>query len=229
MYNRTHLGDPSPILPIDYVMPFAERQGSIRSRLVSPRTTILLQGLNRKATYRILDGCVALYQLLADGRKQILDILGPGRLLGAGVTDHFQCGAETLAFTHIEELGTDESGAAIDAHRQLQLLLVRSLSHATLLGRKTAPEKVASALVDLSQQFARRPKGSGRRAVTFTLHLTRADLADWLGLTLETVSRQLNGLKRSRVIDFRTPELITIKDPDRLAAIANGQSIHDNH
>lgn len=227
MFNRTTLGGFTPVLPLDYVFPPTSSPTTVRSKLVPPRTTISLQGVSRRGTFRIIDGCIALYQLLADGRRQILDILGPGRLLGTGITDRFQCGAETLAFTHLEEIEPERSKEAADG--QLELLLSRSLAHATLLGRKTAPEKIATTLLDLAQQFGRRSRSPAKQLLTFTLHLTRADLADWTGLTLETVSRHLNGFKRARLIDFKTPELITIRDRSALTAIAAGEAIPDNH
>ena len=60
--------------------------------------------------------------------------------------------------------------------------------------------------------------------MTFTLYLTRADLADWLGLTLETVSRCLNAFKRDSVIAFDHPEVVTVKDMGLLAALAGGMT-----
>ncbi len=101
-------------------------------------------------------------------------------------------------------------------------MLTRSLAHATLLGRKTATERVASALIDLAAQFRRRPRNATTRRVTFTLYLTRADLADWLGLTLETVSRCLNAFKRDNVIAFDHPEVVTVKDMTALKALSDG-------
>ena len=96
-----------------------------------------------------------------------------------------------------------------------------------LLGRKTAEEKVASFLFML----ARRSMLTGCQhkntpgMAAFELPLTRADMADYLGLTIETVSRQLTRLKTSNVIRLSTNRLIMVPDLDRLAAAA-GQDSH---
>ena len=96
-----------------------------------------------------------------------------------------------------------------------------------LLGRKTAEEKVASFLYMLARRSLltgcvhKSPPGTA----AFELPLTRSDMADYLGLTIETVSRQLTRLKTSNVVRLNTNRLIMVPDLDRLAQAA-GQ---DNH
>lgn len=80
---------------------------------------------------------------------------------------------------------------------------------------------MASGLLDLAGQFARGVAFDGDGSVTFTLHLTRADLADWLGLTLASVSRGLNAFKRAGLIAFDHPKVITICDRAGLEALAS--------
>ena len=82
-----------------------------------------------------------------------------------------------------------------------------------LLGRMSADERVASFLMDVS----RRSEDSDGRV---HLPMTRSDIADYLGLTIETVSRKINGLKRQRVIDLPTPKNIRIIDFGRLSELA---------
>jgi CRP-like cAMP-binding protein len=217
MLNQTALGACAPVLLIDSP---AERRLPHQSRIAA-HMPILLLGASRATALRIIDGCVALYRELADGRRIILDILGPGRLLGADLADIHQCKAVTLTLTSVETIDTER--ALVSIGNAIREMLLRAQAHALLLGRKTAPERVATALLDLAHQFARKsgaPLARGR--TTFTLYLTRADLADWLGLTLETVSRCLSALKRSRLIAFDRPELITITDRTALEALAAG-------
>ena len=220
MLNGTLRGASSPVLPIDCLQPNTQASGGTRLRLVSPGTTIVLQGTRRDATLRIVEGCICLFQQLADGRRQILDVLGAGRLFGNALADTTRYSATALTFTHLEKIDTDAEHEGIEV--ELRLMLRRSHAHAVLLGRKTAAEKVATALIDLAQQFARRTSEPSN-STTFTLYLTRADLADWLGLTLETVSRCLNTFKRDGLIAFKHPEIITIADEDALRLLAAGQ------
>ncbi len=226
MFYRTALGDVSPALPIDLLIPAASPKGGSRRapqacRLIAPRTRILLRDFPGSAEFRIKDGCIALYQSLSDGRRQILDILGPGSLLGLSIGNFAECSAETLTFTQIEPIKGPLSDVTTGS--ALRQMLRRSQALATLLGRKTAQEKVASALLDLSRQFARPAKTPGLGKTTFRLYLTRADLADWLGLTLETVSRCLSSFKRQGLIAFKHPEIITVTDEAALSLLASGQ------
>ncbi|MDZ7874046.1 MAG: helix-turn-helix domain-containing protein [Rhizobium sp.] len=220
MFNRTTLGEVSPVLPIDFLVPAATSSKSRVCKLVAPRTQILLRDFPRSTDFQLQDGCIALFQSLSDGRRQILDILGPGSLLGLSVGNIAECNAETLTFTQLRPVAplTDPAiGAA------LKQMLRRSQALATLLGRKTAQEKVASALLDLAERFIRPSTAPEFQRTTFRLYLTRNDLADWLGLTLETVSRCLNSFKRSGLITFNHPEIITIADEEALRRLASGK------
>lgn len=205
---------------LDHVAPLFARFHRKPGLTLAPAHTVLIrEGERPPAVFRLVEGCVALSQLLSDGRRQIIDIVGPSRLLALPVSTLSLHTVETLTDSLVERIETSAVPAA-DVDRTLRLMLTRAHTHATLLGRKTATEKVASAVLDLSEQFAK--PGRSRRSIrlTFTLHLTRADLADWLGLTVETVSRCLNRMKRTGVISFRHPEIITILDRPMLFAMA---------
>lgn len=222
MLNIIMPDEAARIVPPDISNSFARNLRSNQNKIVPPGTTIYFEGFRRSPGYRLVDGCVAISQVLRDGRRQIVDVLGPGRLFGLSQGDSNPCSAETLTYTHLEQL--DEDLDHNEAERALHLMLRRAQAHATLLGRKTALEKVASAVLDLACQFARPSKSPKRKRLTFTLYLTRADLADWLGLTVETVSRCLNQLKRSGLIDFRHPEIVTIVDRGALMEIADASA-----
>lgn len=185
-------------------------------------TIVPLRGVAAGEAFRILSGCVMLSQLLSDGRRQILDILGPGRLLHGSVTDLSDCSAETLSTTHLERRKLLDPLGNTEFVEAALLMLRRSQHHATLLGRKTALERVAYAVLDLADQFGARVRGLAYAEVIFRLYLTRNDLADWLGLTGETVSRCLNALKRQDIIAFDTPEIVTIKNLKELEQAAGG-------
>lgn len=184
-----------------------------------PRTALFLQGYARAPLYRVLEGCVALSQSLPDGRRQIIDMIGPGRMLGIGVGELNRCTAETLSYATLEPI-IDPDPSTLE--HGLEQMVLRAQAHATLLGRKTAPERVASAILDLAGQFVRPARGAKRGKVCFNLHPTRGDLADWLGLTVETVSRCFTRLKRAGLIDFTHPEIVTLLQPEALAEIAAG-------
>lgn len=181
---------------------------------LSPRETLALGTQNGESLYRLADGCIALAQYLPDGRRQVCDILGPGRIFGFAVQGPLQCIAEALTYSTVERYGQTRLPASLP--QELASMLSRQQSHALLLGRKTASERVATAIIDLAHQFGRRRKPSSRLYAVFPVFPTRADLADWLGLTLETVSRCLHNFKRQRLIRFSRPELVSIIDIEGL-------------
>lgn len=202
------------------------RTASLSGPLLPPRTVVFLEGLARSPQYRVVDGCIATAQTLTDGRRQIIDLVGPGRLIGLGFGDQNRYSAETLGFTRLE-LVPDSLGPG-ERDQALSEMLARSQSLVMLLGRKTAPERVASALIDLALQFGRPARDRKRGAVTFHLYPTRGDLADWLGLTIETVSRCLTRLKKAGLIDIRHGDLVTVLDQRELAGVAAGDRALSN-
>jgi CRP/FNR family transcriptional regulator len=85
-----------------------------------------------------------------------------------------------------------------------------------LLGRKTAREKIASLIAILARRDAAVRHGKAPSKASFELPLTRESMADYLGLTLETVSRQISALKKDGVIILTGTRLITVPDLNRL-------------
>lgn len=191
----------------------ADRQ--VERRLLTPGQSIAADD----RIYRILGGCLAVHNVIDDGRRQIVDVLGVGRSFHASRDARLQLSARAQAYTEVEIV--DAAGAPALLAEIATENLVRLTRHATLLGRMNAMERVAHALIDLSLQFPRKVR-YGRP--TFTLHLTRGDLADWLGLTVETVSRTLNQLKRAGLIDYAHAEIVTIMRPERLRDVAEGKT-----
>jgi CRP/FNR family transcriptional regulator len=88
-----------------------------------------------------------------------------------------------------------------------------------LLGRKTARERIASFLIDLPAHDPARPRPAGH----VWLPMTRSEIADYLGLTIETVSRVLTRLKTSNVIKLISASELRIEQPAALRAIAEGE------
>lgn len=175
----------------------------------------------------LLSGVLKLVAATADGREQIVGLLYPADFLGspyAGQTD-FTIIALTDAELCIFPRAAFESVLA-DHQRMERLLLQRtfeSLNEARgrmlVLARKSAGEKVAGFLLDM----ATRADETGCRAIpggpiTFDLPLTRGQIADVLGMTIETVSRQLTKMKTSGVIRLPGGRAVTISDRDALVA-----------
>ena len=187
---------------------------------LTPGQTIGVEAEPAALLYRVTQGCIALYHMLDDGRRQIIDILGPERCFRAADP---AMTARALTYTKVDVI--DPAAAPQLSADSAIKALARIHRHAMLLGRMTAAEKVASALLDLAGQFPRKSRGGRPGKPSLTLYLTRADLADWLGLTIETVSRTLNQFKRDGLIDFTHAEVVTISRPDALGTLASGGTV----
>jgi CRP/FNR family transcriptional regulator len=114
---------------------------------------------------------------------------------------------EMMAATpHIAQRLLEMTLDELDAAREWMLLL----------GRKTAREKIASLLAIIARRDASLKASASKGGVKFDLPLTREEMADYLGLTLETVSRQMSGLKRDGVIELEGKRHVIVGNLDRL-------------
>lgn len=158
------------------------------------------EGEPAEFAYKVISGAVRTYKLLNDGRRQIGGFHLPGDLFGLEASAEHRLSAEAIGEATVlvvrrsALLGLAAQDA--EAGRALWTLtaadLERAQNHLLLLGRKSACERVASFLTDLA---ARQPA-----APTVDLPMSRQDMADYLGLTIETVSRTLTQLQNEGVI-----------------------------
>lgn len=184
----------------------------------------------------VVSGAVKLTKTLPDGRQQIVGLLFAPDFLGRAYSKSNPYSAEAATDTEICTFPNAAFERLVGEYPGLQQRLFQhtldeldaARDWMLLLGRKTAEEKVASFLYML----ARRSLMSGcahqqaPETATFELPLTRADMADFIGLTIETVSRQLTRLKTSNVIRLSTNRLIIVPDIARLAALAGQEHTH---
>lgn len=187
------------------------------------KETIILQGDAADSVYNVTEGTVRLYKLLPDGRRQIVGFLLQGDFLGLALSDRYAFCADAVepvaacrfargAFVALTE---EKPHLLRRLHGAATHELALAQDHMVLLGRRTAEEKIAAFLVGLRDR--RRRLGGG--AVTIPLPMTRADIADYLGLTIETVSRTISKLARAKAI-LVVPGGVRLLDPDRVEALA---------
>jgi CRP/FNR family transcriptional regulator, nitrogen fixation regulation protein len=174
-------------------------------------------------TYQILSGAVRTFKLLPDGRRQIGAFYFPGDIFGIEDGDVHRFTAEAVIDTRVliakrtrvfEETEESPVGA-----REILKLVARSLRHAEnhllLLGRQTSIERVAAFLVEMDRRL--------QSPEEMVLPMTRRDIADYLGLTIESVSRALSILRRDGLLSFRgyAHRHIVLHHRTRLAQLAN--------
>lgn len=148
--------------------------------------------------YRLVNGSIRTSHLLADGRRQIGDFYYEGDVFGVETGPEHRFSAEAL--TTCQVMVVKRSGSVVEPGRVDKLLwtatameLARAQTHMLLLGRATACERVARFLLDMADRF---------RGDLVTLPMSRQDMADYLGLTIETVSRMLGRLQADGVVEF---------------------------
>ena len=180
------------------------------------------------STYsNILSGVVKLTKLMADGRQQIVglqfapDFLGRPFKRQLGVTAEAATDVRVCSFpAHILETMIAESPELEHKlHEQALKELDEAREWMLTLGRKTASEKVASFLLMIAANIDPEA-GTDERCVRFQLPLKRSDIADFLGLTIETVSRQITKLRKQGIIQVENNRTVSIINLSRLREAA---------
>ncbi len=173
----------------------------------------------------ILSGVVKLSKLLEDGRQQIVGLQFAPDLLGQPFKDISNVNAEAatdaklcvFSKAALERAVRDSHEMTTRLHAQSARELDDAREWMITLGRKTAQEKVASFL-KLIATAADPEQDESDANLSIELPLNRGEMADFLGLTLETVSRQMTALRRNGIIDFSKSQYVTVLDLNALNA-----------
>jgi CRP/FNR family transcriptional regulator, anaerobic regulatory protein len=189
----------------------------------SPGETVFAQEEMTTSFYNLQDGVMRLYKLLPDGRRQIIGFALPGDFLGLAASSRHNFSADAIGQVMLCQFSRSAfarfSEDKPDLLRRINELAVRELSqaqdHMVLLGRRSAEEKVATFLIRWRDRIAQVAGPSQ----TVPLPMSRQDIADYLGLTIETVSRTFTRLERDGVIEIM-PGSICLVDPARAEALA---------
>jgi CRP/FNR family nitrogen fixation transcriptional regulator len=165
--------------------------------------------------FKVISGAVRSFRLLADGRRQIADFFLPGDVFGVEFGVDRRATAEAVCESVV--VVTRRSTLAQDANHGAQLWrhalrdLQRSQDHVLTLGRRSAAERVASFLIELSERMD--------AGAELTLPMSRQDMADYLGLTIETVSRTFTHLQSQGLISVSDCRRVTLTRPEALAEL----------
>ncbi|HUC60504.1 MAG TPA: helix-turn-helix domain-containing protein [Alphaproteobacteria bacterium] len=214
-----------------------ERMGAVRmgaagtvQKLESGKT-LFAEGDDAENVYELMSGMVKLFKLLPDGRRQITGFLWSGDIMGVAHSELYLYGAEAITDVVLCRYPRARFDDLVDQvpglGRRVLKVIARELSAAQeqmlLLGRKTAVEKIASFLLDMAERQLEQLETRGCVLVP----MGRSDIADYLGLTTETVSRTLTKLKQDHVIALPSPARVTVENRDRLAELAAGDGDED--
>ncbi len=176
---------------------------------------VYAEGDAADCVYKVVSGAVRAVRLLADGRRQIADFYLPGDVFGVELGERRRGAAEALGETVLlvarraSLAGRPDQGGGLWrlALRDLQ----RSQEHVLTLGRRSASERLASFLIDLAERLD--------AAGEFALPMSRQDIADYLGLTIETVSRTLTQLQADGLVRLNGVRRVRLPRPAALAEL----------
>lgn len=201
------------------------RGGTQQVRSVNPGESLFLQGDTVRWIWVLREGWAFRYQTLEDGRRQIVDFVLPGDILGVGASAPMPYGVEALTPCTWITMSRESFAAKLTQEPALSATLVdmlaagqvRAFEQMTSVGRRTARERVARLLIDLARRARTSAAGGARLEVTMPLMLSH--IGDALGLATETVCRCLGELKRAGILVFSAGRL-EILDLDGLSDLA---------
>lgn len=187
--------------------------------------TLFHEGDPATRVFTLTSGALKLYKLLPDGRRQVTGFMHPGDFLGMSMDDEHAFSAEALQESKLCWFPRNRFDDFVEEHGPMERELYRMAAHElaaaqqqmVLLGRKSATERLASFLLLLAKRPARLP---GHSATVVELPMSRSDIADYLGLTKETVSRVFSSFRRDRLIRLRAPDEVEIINAEGLEQLA---------
>lgn len=188
---------------------------------------LFFEGQEARNIYRVETGVLRLTRLMEDGRRQVIAFGYPGDVVGFPSDGEYHTDCEALLPTTVvvhNRTALESANGDAALHMSLLQAALREISamqdHFLMLGRKSASERVASFLCVLSERVGE-PLGG---FVQFDLPMSRSDIADFLGLTTETVCRTLTQLRKSKLIALDRVHSVIILKPQALLDLAEGEN-----
>ncbi|KRE06013.1 Crp/Fnr family transcriptional regulator [Bosea sp. Root381] len=194
-------------------------------------SAVFWEGDDARHVFEVVEGVLRVFRIMSDGRRVITGFIYPGDLLGVSLKDHYLYTAEAVTRTKIRryERGRfqDEINRSPELRPQLFARLCDEMAAAQdqmiLLARKSAEERVASFLLVIARRL-----GAVQAQAVIEIPMTRLDMADYLGLTIETVSRTMTRLTTCGVIAPSSRHAIVIRKLGKLVMLAGEADDDDN-
>ena len=199
-----------------------------RRRQIQAGQSLMWEGDEALMVANVIDGVLKLTTSTGDGREQIVGIVYPSDFIGRPFGGESQHSVTALTDARVCTFGRADFDRFAREHPALEhKLLERTLTELDrarhwmlLLGRKSAPEKIATFLIEMSERLADEGCAHLGPLKRLSLPFGRQQIADILGLTIETVSRQLTRMKADEIIDLPSRREIVILDREALEDMA---------
>jgi CRP/FNR family transcriptional regulator len=200
-----------------------ELEKMLSKRALEAGQQLIAEGEKGHFAYSVQQGCLKLFKSLSDGRRQIVGFLLPGDFIGLPARGDYMYSAEAVertevcrfpqrGFEHLFQNSPDLE------HRILSIVrdeMVAAQNHMLLLGRRTARERLACFLLDFRERYLEQ----NLPVDVMRLPMSRMDIADYLGLTVETVSRMFSQMRREGLLVLPRSDSVSIPDIAKLEAI----------
>lgn len=188
------------------------------------------QGDLADCVFSLTSGVIKLNSVLPDGRRQVIAFLFPGDFVGLEAGERHDFSAEAVSDAMLcrflrgrfERFASHYPALADARYRRAACELAMAHQRIVMLGRKTAAERLASFLSDIHRRTG---MNEADGVILVPLPMSRMDIADYLGLTKETVSREFTRLRTSRIIRPRSLTLLEILDSQRMHDLACGIAV----
>jgi CRP/FNR family transcriptional regulator len=226
-----HFAHPAPASQISLGLrpngDFEQRLAHAHLRRIEAKELLFAEGDEVSHLYRVETGAIALHKMLADGRRQIMGFAYPGDLIGLGLDREHAMNAQAIKPTRVRclpaaslrQAAAKDPALALKLYEALASELAAARDLLLTTGQRSALERVAGFLL----AFSRRHERTGRDGENFELPMTRTDIGDFLGLTIETVSRTFTRLKTMGLLDLPQCSRVHLRDLDRLESLAEGR------
>lgn len=206
--------------------PIFERAATATVRRLEAREHVFCEGDPRTHVFQVDEGAVVIYKVLPDGRRQVIGFAYPGDLLGLGSSgEHVfnaqaACNAKVrcLSSHALEDAATRDASLALKLYKAVSLELSTTRNLLISIGQHSALERVASFLTTLQARLRENDPEANDSIIH--LPMRRSDIADFLGLTIETVSRTFTKLRMMRVIDITHGTEVHVLDEGKLSRLA---------
>ncbi len=204
-----------------------ERLEAVKTHVtLDPGDRLFDEGEEATHIFNVTGGTLKLYKLMPDGRRQVTGFLFPSDFLGLADSETYTCSADAVTGLSLCRFPRKEFASILQTFPNLETRLLGIAQNELkevqeqimLLGRKTAMERVASFILLLSS----RAKRLGLPDNPVSMQMNQGDIGDYLGLTIETVSRTMSRLKRLNVIGTKAKGRVDILEPETLQEIADG-------
>jgi CRP-like cAMP-binding protein len=188
---------------------------------------VFTEGDPRCSLYRVESGAVCLYKIMGDGRRQVLGFAYPGDLIGLGACTEHQCNAQatkrsqlrSVPWSTVQRLARQDPALGMKLYEAISQELAAAHDLLLTTGQRSAAERLATFLLAMVRRYRR----NGQDASLIDLPMTRADIGDFLGLTIETVSRTFTKLRQLGIIDLAQSARVQVLDIEALEGLAQGE------